>query len=462
MTGTLVTPPVGTQMINLPTGKSPTDNVQKTDSFDSFMNRAQSDNAMSKTDEALSNKPVETEETVKDSGQDNVGVKNISKQEKTQDTVSEDDVSNVEEAIEKVKDVIEEKLNVSEEEISEVLSILGLNPLALLNTEQLPLIVAKLSEAEDTISLALDENLYESLSTISESVEKIVSDLSKELDIPVSEFIETVKEFEEVKSFEMPDIKTEEPVFRKKAEETVSVEDVQKKPFEEKVTISRFERSNTKTAALERTETVGTVEDTEAPKEDFTKSESFEGNSTKEDASLLSFAENLLTKVTEAFNEKTEAVTYSSFEVQNIMDQITESINVSISDETSEISLRLHPESLGSVGVKISADNEGVLTARFIASNESVKAIIESQAIVLREALESKGVTVEAVEVMVESHEFERNLSDNGKKSGNEEQPKKKGLRRIDLSEPLEEVSNDDSLVREMMAQNGNTIDYSA
>lgn len=125
--------------------------------------------------------------------------------------------------------------------------------------------------------------------------------------------------------------------------------------------------------------------------------------------------------------------------------------------------MRLHPESLGTVSVKVSANHEGVLTAQFTAQNESVKAVIESQAIVLKETLEAKGVTVEAVEVLVQSHEFERNLSKGNEGEKNQGEKKQRNLRRIDLSEPVEGTDDsDDTLIREMMERNGNTVDYSA
>lgn len=65
-----------------------------------------------------------------------------------------------------------------------------------------------------------------------------------------------------------------------------------------------------------------------------------------------------------------------------------------------------------------------------------------------------------AVEVMVGTHEFERNLSDNERHSeqGGE---KKQKVRRIDLSAMEDEPEDEEmNLQREMMIQNGNTIDY--
>ena len=100
------------------------------------------------------------------------------------------------------------------------------------------------------------------------------------------------------------------------------------------------------------------------------------------------------------------------------------------------------------------------MTAQFIAQNESVKAIIESQALVLRETLEAKGVTVEAVEVMVGSHEFERNLSDSERRN-EEQQTRSRAVRRLNLdAEDETELEDEDILRQDIMRQNGNTIDY--
>ncbi|MBP5625036.1 MAG: flagellar hook-length control protein FliK, partial [Lachnospiraceae bacterium] len=175
---------------------------------------------------------------------------------------------------------------------------------------------------------------------------------------------------------------------------------------------------------------------------------------------VVTFTQNLIDKTREALNAKEVTTVYTEVETKAIIDQITESIRVEATPETTEISLRLHPESLGNVSVRISANHEGAMTAQFIAQNESVKAIIESQALVLRETLEAKGVTVEAVEVMVGSHEFERNLSDSERRN-EEQQTRSRAVRRLNLdAEDETELEDEDILRQDIMRQNGNTIDY--
>ena len=86
--------------------------------------------------------------------------------------------------------------------------------------------------------------------------------------------------------------------------------------------------------------------------------------------------------------------------------------------------------------------------------------------LVLKQNFEQQGIKVEAVEVTVASHAFERNLDSNQNGAGEEQTPeKKKSGRRITLTELMSDVeeenlSDEDRIVAEMMKQNGNTVDY--
>jgi hypothetical protein len=117
------------------------------------------------------------------------------KSENPQNDVSDDDVKAVCEAVEKVKECLEEELNVTKEDILNVLEALQLTIAALLNPEKLPEVVAKLTDCEDTLTLATDENLYESLTDLTNEVEAILDDVSKDLGIDKEELKEDIKEF---------------------------------------------------------------------------------------------------------------------------------------------------------------------------------------------------------------------------------------------------------------------------
>lgn len=374
--------------------------------------------------------------------------------------VTEAEVDTVKEALSSAMESLKEELDVADEEILQALENLGLTPLALLDVTKLPEIVAEITGSEDKLSLMTDENLFKNLMTVEDKVARAVDNLLNEDEILPKEFAEAI---ELLGRKEQP---ADKPVMPQNP--AVETEDADKPvTLEDKISI-RIDRNVTKAVNTETTGLNQTAEETEFKPitADLRRSGFFDRS--KEQGPKdgpMNFVQNLLNKAVEAMNEASETVSYSSFDVRNVLDQITEAIKVDVSPETSEINLRLHPESLGTVSVKVSANNEGVLTAKFTAQNESVKAIIESQAIVLKETLEAKGVTVEAVEVMVQSHEFERNLSDQSKGGENtsDDRKKSRGIRRIDLTEDVAETETpEDTLVREMMAQNGNTIDYTA
>lgn len=454
MTSTPVTDSLGVGIIPARTGQSQQSGKTAEASFDSFMNQANTHAADSQKESARPVKKVNDSENIeRDEPVKTESTKDISKQSKEEKTVTNEDVGKVKDAIKEVCERIKEELSVTDEDIEAVLDSLGLTLFSLLDTENLPIIVTELADAENTLSLALDEDLFANLTKIEKTSKHAIEVLSKELDIPLEELESAIKDSADSKAIpvseEIEEISEKLPVQKKET-------DI---PMEEKVSYSRFENKSIETELISKEETTKS----DVTKDSQERPDSFEGRRPNDSFGLLSFTENLISKVTEAFNEENSTISYSFDDVENVMNQITESIKFSISDESSEVSLKLHPESLGSVSVKVSANNEGAMTARFIAQNENVKAIIESQAVVLKEALEAKGVTVEAVEVMVQSHEFERNLSDSERRSEEGAKPKKKGLRRIDLSIETEETeADDDSLVKEMMAQSGNTIDYSA
>jgi flagellar hook-length control protein FliK len=99
-----------------------------------------------------------------------------------------------------------------------------------------------------------------------------------------------------------------------------------------------------------------------------------------------------------------------------------------------------------------------------------VKAIIESQLIQLKENLNEQGLKVQAVEVTVASQQFDRNLDKNGNEGatqdGNPNAPKKQirriNLNELDMEEDLEDADDAIRIAAEMMARNGNTIDFMA
>lgn len=385
--------------------------------------------------------------------------------------------------IEKVESILSDELNVSKEQIEEALSILGLTVAALLDQNMIPAIVAELT-GEDAISIATDEDMFGKLMNVSQASEEAVNEITDILEVPKEEVEQAVKLLEtgsvQTSSETKTDISTDNHSVEAENDlETVLTEadaevnqpqkavnfeakvevKVQESVKTDKSVSGNVDSAKTDSALFTETDTKEVIG--KASHRGTEDSQAFGNNS-----QTMNFAQTIIAKATEIFNETAEAsnISYSSYDVENILNQMTDFIKADISAETSEISMRLHPETLGTVSVKISANNEGVLTATFTAQNEAVKAVIESQAVVLKETLEAKGTTVEAVEVLLQSHEFDRNLNDQNKGQSNGEMNRgRRAVRRINLTDEIpEDIADDEAIVREMMAQNGNTVDYSA
>ena len=136
-------------------------------------------------------------------------------------------------------------------------------------------------------------------------------------------------------------------------------------------------------------------------------------------------------------------------------------MKVQLTGEVTSLEMQLHPASLGTLQVQI-ASKAGVMTANFITQNETVKAALESQMVQLKEQFEEQGVKVEAIEVTVQTHEFERNLDEQGR-GRNQQEPERKGrTRRIHLGEGTgaDTLEGEDALAADMLAAGGSTVDY--
>ena len=158
--------------------------------------------------------------------------------------------------------------------------------------------------------------------------------------------------------------------------------------------------------------------------------------------------------------------TYVSVDTVRIIEQLAERVRVTNLSEVSSIEMQLNPENLGKMYVNISS-KQGMVNAQIAATNETVKEALEAQIYELKESLQQSGVKVDAIEVTIASHEFEKNLEQGQSREEQEaerqEEMKDKNRREINLSD-LDEASDllneEEALIARMMKDNGNSLDY--
>lgn len=453
------------------------------------------------------------------------GNREVKIQEKTKPELKQENVSEkAEEFTENVKEVLKDELGVSDEQIEEAMETLGLTFADLLNSNQLAALVAELTGTEDMSALlcseefmtvmkeigALGKNLMQELGVTSEELTQLLemsqNSVDAEAEVPeAATGIEVSGDAVQMEQ-EVPEdgvqMGQEMPQDNVQAVESTTdamanATGTQQSTEDEVAVVNAAENSETAETKLSVNEKVQSDEaleeaevhlTTEAEKavqvmegdtetgfsEEQSANES--GVQTKNDA-LDSVNQNAAeTTFAQVQNNARETVpqvqsaavqTTQQVDVAEVVRQIVEYSKVVVTNHATTMEMQLNPENLGKIYMEITS-KDGVVSAHITAQNEVVKEALESQLVELRQNLNQAGVKVDAVEVAVGSHEFERNLEQNAKQheeQAAEREKTAKQTRRINLSD-LDELSGlmteEESLVVQMMAANGNSIDYTA
>lgn len=88
-----------------------------------------------------------------------------------------------------------------------------------------------------------------------------------------------------------------------------------------------------------------------------------------------------------------------------IISQVVEKAKVILSDAKSEMIMDLKPDFLGKLSLKVVTEH-GAVTAKFTAENQQVKAVLESNMQLLKDALEKQGLSVQGFSVSVGQDSF--------------------------------------------------------
>jgi flagellar hook-length control protein FliK len=175
------------------------------------------------------------------------------------------------------------------------------------------------------------------------------------------------------------------------------------------------------------------------------------------------------TTAAEAPVAETEApLSYTSVDALDLIEQVAENVKVVLANDSTSMEMQLNPENLGKIYLNVSA-NEGMVNAQLAAQNEAVKEALEIQIATLRENLNQAGIKVDAIEVTVASHEFEKNLEQNehrGEQQQAEEADAQPSARRSIRMDSLDELSGlmteEEILAAQIMKDNGNSVDLTA
>ena len=382
----------------------------------------------------------------------------------------------LEQAEQDVMNAICEKYGVSEEEIQNLLEEMGLSVLDLLNPQNLVNFIVQLTGVASGEELLLDESFL----SVMETLDNLAEGLMEELNVDMEGLQELISQFEIVK---------EETTMPESFEESLDVamessdaanahvedghETVANKSEEKIVEVQVEKREDTSEVKTNNVEN----EEGNTLSQKTGDKDSLAGNDNSEGSSLLNHNSNtnetIVTNQTTMNTSQVSDVSHTQFSsymssnTMQIVEQIVQQMRVTITEQTTSMEMQLNPENLGKVYVNISSE-EGTVNAQFHATNEIVKEALEAQVATLRENLNQAGVKVDAIEVTIASHEFERNLEEHHEnpQENSEVQEAKNEKRRNLTIDSLDELAGvmteEESLVAQIMKDNGNSVDLTA
>lgn len=399
----------------------------------------------------------------------------------------------VEEFAKEVQQEVKELLGVDDAQLEAAMKELGLTYQDLMDPVNLANLVMNLTGEEDQLGLLMNADFQE----LMQNVEVLSKNLLQELGMTPQEAAEVFAQLEQNAA------QITEEVPQQMQEVTDTQADVLKVQQTDDVQITEQKSqvtglTETNAAATESVESDGNVQNVEetvsqevrvendqtASQQEGQQEEAPENSmTTEDDASLLQqndtteksiFTEHTFQQTVQTI--RTDNITAAPttavpqnvvFNTLDVIRQVSEFTRVMYQGDTTSMEMQLNPENLGKIYVQVTA-KEGVVTAHFAVQNEIVKEALENQTIQLRENMNQQGIKVEAVEVTIASHEFERNLEQNQQGSAQDEQREQasKSPRRNISMNQLDELSGlmseEEMLVAKIMRDNGNSVDFTA
>lgn len=399
----------------------------------------------------------------------------------------------VEEFAKEVQQEVKELLGVDDAQLEAAMKELGLTYQDLMDPANLANLVMNLTGEEDQLGLLMNADFQE----LMQNVEVLSKNLLQELGMTPQEAAEVFTQLEQNVAQiteEVPQQVQEVTDTQAEVLQVQQTDDVQ--ATEQKSQVTGMTDTNAATAeAVENDANVQNVEepvvqevrvenDQTASQQDGQQEEAPENSmTTEEDASLLQqndtteksiFTEHTFQQTVQTIRTDnvvaaptTAAPQNVVFDTLDVIRQVSEFTRVMYQGDTTSMEMQLNPENLGKIYVQVTA-KEGVVTAHLAVQNEIVKEALENQTIQLRENMNQQGIKVEAVEVTIASHEFERNLEQNQQGNAQDEQREQasKSQRRNISMNQLDEMSGlmseEEMLVAKIMRDNGNSVDFTA
>jgi len=278
---------------------------------------------------------------------------------------------------------IADKLDITPDEVTEILSELDKTPADLMNGDKLRAFVREVFGVNTNAELLNVPNINETITALTETIKDAVTaeqtQAKAETPVPVVSASVTVKPVETVLRPLQGDLTLEAADVAQTDIPEAAVKPAQAKAESGGADSAFSQDSAFLGQAEQKPETAQATEDAHIAAVDAAKS----GGDTAR-----------------VVKTESAAAQARAANPQEVVKQVTEFIKADVKGNVSEVKLTLKPETLGELSLKVSIEN-GIVTAQFAAENARVKGILEASMNELRDALTQSGVNVGAIDVSV-------------------------------------------------------------
>lgn len=357
-------------------------------------------------------------------------------------------VSKANQAAEDIKDAIKKALNISDEQLEDAMSVLGLTAMDLFQPDNIANLVMSISGVQDSMGILTDAQLSQSFQDIMSAVEQTVDELTADTGMSAQELKEFFENYSKDTTVEDNNDGVKEAL----------AETVDSNNNEENIPSANEQTMDNITQAVEKK--IQVAEDNKSS--DNLMGQNHSDKTQQSNTTVTDISANLIQNIQSSFEKVMSTSSTNSVNGADIVKQIINSVKVSGNTSTSiqSMEIQLNPEHLGKVNLTVTSKN-GVITAQIVAQNEEVKKAIESQIATLKENFESQGIKIEAVEVTVQSHAFEsgQNLQGNNSEQGKNS----KGTRRHISLEEFESLGDEsEELIDNLIHHEHSSVEYTA
>ena len=358
--------------------------------------------------------------------------------------------------LQSVQEAAMKALNLSSEELNQLLTKQGMSLTDLLQPEKIQQLVLASNGTNDILNAITDENLADTMKQLLQTVQEMKD--SSNLDLSLDQIKSIIQQAKEQGNSQISALLPQEV-----SENPIGIVENQQ------VTVAENNATDDKKEAFSNAQISNNGADKNVITQDQKTAGDFTGNQSSNHKSkdelntkdqFQVFVDNLV-KATPTIQNNFAGDINQITQFRDIVNQIVERIKVSVTTTHTTMEMQLNPENLGKINLSVQAKN-GVMTAQFLVQIETSKQAIESQMQTLRDTLSQQGVKIEAIEVTVSANAFEQNYnqdSSNQAETRKNDSGKKISLEEaLSMTEVMEEVSNTEVNT----GLTGSQIDYTA